>query len=471
MGNYRPKSLDELGNMYGKSMEADQEIKKGSSKLGTVKAPVSDDFSDEKTAEPVKVTPEQLAADEIASKVGDFARTFGSTGTGRAPASITAVQSRPRVPKKKPEPLPEDAGKSKNKRVPAQKEAKANLVRNTERTSLFDNYKSIMNDEDDSDLELEAGAKRERRRKKAEKKSKAKSAKSEEISGEVSAEADKAVTAVFGETKKEDGIAEAFIDESEAEAPVEEAAPKGNPVRRIIFTAILLVVLMLSVSVGGVKAFLKLNSDAVALGGYQLYSAEASYAGTSIGKGDLVFVENRQPSQGDIIAYRDSSGKYGFAAYGATLNSESMTVSGSTDKLVVFINEYRGAVIKTMPSLGGVLALITDYFHLIMAALFLVIGLLILLIIFSSKSKPEESSDEAEESEEADESVSEEADTLEDDPFEAFASGDPFEQYETEEEADVFEEEPSQETETPEEELKDDLSADGYMYDMSGEDE
>lgn len=484
MGNYRPKTLDELSNMYGKSIEADQEIKKGSSKLGTVKAPVSDAFADEMSAEPTKVTPEQIAADEIANEVKDFAKSFGSTGTGRAPANITAVQSRPRVPKRKPETAPsEETGKSKC--VPVQKEQKNRLVRN-ERTNLFDSYKSVMNDEDDSDLDLEDNSKRERRKKKTEKKSKvfsAKPVKAEEITDEVSANADKAVAAVFGEDEKEVAVTEkadiTVVTQQEAETPLEEldnentsveSAPKGNPVRRAVFTAILLIVLMLSVSVGGIKAFMKLNTDSVAFGGYQLYSAEASYAGTSIGKGDLVFVENRQPSRGETIAYRDNSGEYGFVTFEAALNSESMTVSGSTDKIVVFINEYRGAVIRTMPSVGGILAVVTEYFHLIMAVLFLLIGLLILLIIFSSKAKAETSSDKADEDGEA-ESEEDEAEDGDADPFEAFVAGDSFGEYEESDGYEAVEQFAEDDMAAVEDNAQDEGSVSGSMYDLLDDDE
>ncbi len=485
MGNYRPKPLDEIGNMHIKSMEADQEIKKGSSKLGAVKTPANDAFSDERAAEPVKVTPEQVAADEIASMVGDFAKSFGSAGSGKAPASITAVQSRPRVPKKKPEAVAEKAGNSK--RVPVKKDSKT-LIRNSERNNLFDSYMRVMNDEDDSGPEPEEGTKRSLRKKKAEKKSKAsaeKAAKAEEAADSVSAQADKAVASVFGDSGKEtavtddesiavtyEEVADPFEELDAGNVQGSEPTPKGNPVRRIVFTAVLLVVLMLSVTVGGIKAFLKLNSDAVAFSGYQLYSAQADYAGTAIGKGDLVFVENRQPTQGEAIAYRDSSGEYGFATFEAALNSESMTVSGSNDKIVVFVNEYRGAVIKTAPAVGGILAAVTDYFHLIMAVLFLLIGVLILLIIFSSKSKAESDNGDDPQADE----VKEEAEKQEDeasvsDPFEAFASGDLFEEYGEKEESQPYEDNPAAEETVSGEDAGDAASDSGYMYDLSDEDE
>ncbi len=477
MENYRPKSLDEVGDMFGKSMEADQEIKKGSSKLDTVKAPVSDAFSEETTAEPGRITPEQKAADEIASKVGDFAKSFGSAGTGRAPANIATVQSRPRVPKKKPEAPVASEGKGKRVPVSVQKDPKSRLIRNSERTDLFDSYKSVMNDEDDSASDGEESRKRSSKKRRAEKKSKASSGKVAEAEKiDVSGQAQAAVAAVFGDSIKDEDTSVTVSPKNEATVHTEtvndpfeaaeeredrdtEAKNVANPVARIALTAVLLLVLLLSVLIGSIKAFTKLNSDAVAFGDCQLYSAETNYPGTSIGKGDLVFVENRQPSQGETIAYREPSGRYGFVTFEAALNSECMTVSGNSDKLVVVINEYRGAVIKTVPVIGGVFAVFDAYFLPIMALMFLLIGILILLIFFTSKGKAEsdDDADETEEEEEATESSPKDA-------FDAFAET-PFDEYTPEEKA-VRNEAPVQQEEPQDDEDEGDWY---YIPDDAGE--
>lgn len=462
MGNYRPKSLDELGNMYGKSIEADNEIKKGSSMIGAIKAPAHDGFSEEKATDVARLTPQQEAADEIASKVGDFAKNFGSAATNKVPASIATVQSRPRVPKKKPE-APSPTG---GKRVPVQKETKSRLIRNSERTNLFDSYKKVMNDEEDSGFDFDdQPVKRNSRKKKAEKKENTAAVKASASSGnEVELQAEAAIATVFGDSNSTAeqtetvavnpiAVSDSFEKDDTQQSYDGDAAASGNPVLRILLTSVLLLVLILSVAIGSIKAFVKLNTDVVTFGGYQFYSAETNYAGTDISKNDLVFVKNRQPVSGEKIAFRESSGKYGFTTFGSAINSESMSVIGSSDKIVVFVNEYRGAVIKTVPVVGGIIAVCTNYFLPVMAVMFLLIGLLILLIFFTSKESSVKAAQIQEEPQEY------EAQAPVTDAFEAMASNDYYRSYESSED----------EKEDEREEIPEEAYTDGYTDEASAE--
>lgn len=481
MGNYRPKSLDEIGDLYDMSVEAENEIKKGSSRLDPVKAPAGDAFLQEKTAEPGKTTPEQKAADEIATKVGDFAKSFGTSGTVRVPANIATVQSRPRVPKKKPE-LPR-VEEGKGRRAPAQKETKAKLIRNSERTNLFDSYKRVMNDEDDSFSDGDEAKQSTSKKKIFSKKTKAPEVSPvEKEKTDASLQAQAAVAAVFGDEDKKEEASASDIQDTPAEESLTELfetatdndssenknISSGNSAARIALTGILLLVLILSVAVGSIKAFTKLNSDAAAFGEYKLYSAQENYPGTNINKNDLVVVVNRQPVQGETIAYRDNSGKYGFICFESALNSESMTVSGNNSKLVVFINEYRGAVIKTVPVIGGIFAVCNTYFLPVMALMFLIIGILILLIFFTAKNKPvaEDSDDKAHEQEDEDADTREQYDTFAENPFDEHLYDEPIEA-----------DEPVQEQipqEVPEQHTEEDEQDDGYWYaipDEESEDE
>ncbi|MBE6772818.1 MAG: hypothetical protein E7544_01195 [Ruminococcaceae bacterium] len=410
MANYRPKSLNELGNLYDKSLEAENEIKKSSSKLEELKAPAEDAFSEDEPVDYKKVTPEQIAADEIASRVSDFAKTFGADNNGKAPAGIVTVQSKPRAPKRKPE---ASAESTNNKRVPVKKQSAPKLIRDSERTSLFDNYMKVMNDEDDYNFaDSEEKTKRSKfRKKKADKKGN-----TEDVNNQdpIADQAQSAVNSVFApdenaqvqnktpaakiEVKEE--YSDPFSTDLQEKSDATSTSAGGNSAVKILLTAVLFVILLLSVTVGGIKAFTKLNSDAVAFGKSQLYSAQIDYPGTDISKGDLVFVENRQPMQGEMIAYRNTAGRFGFVTFESVLNSESMRATEDSEQLVVFTYEYRGAVTKTVPVIGSVFAICNAYFLPVMALMFLLIGLLILLIFFVSrgKSEQEEAEEKSEES-------------------------------------------------------------------------
>ena len=77
MAGYRPKSLDELNNLYGKAISAENEIKKGSSLLKTEVLDEELNFTREKTSETVHrpVHPKEISGD-----VDDFIRQFSNEG-------------------------------------------------------------------------------------------------------------------------------------------------------------------------------------------------------------------------------------------------------------------------------------------------------------------------------------------------------------------------------------------------------
>ena len=151
MAGYRPKSLNELNNLYDKSRNAKNEIDKKASVLA-----VPDEAeavvipTNEATPEIApEATVPQASAGDISGLVDDFILNFGNSAPAKAvrpstvaPTPIKAVSS----PK---------ASEPKADRIqsvhPAQAAAtdRPKLIRNSERNELFEDYKKVMDDEDD----------------------------------------------------------------------------------------------------------------------------------------------------------------------------------------------------------------------------------------------------------------------------------------------------------------------------------
>ena len=164
MPSYRPKSLEELNNMYDKKLAAESAMR---NQLKADKA--------EKT-EPVDTTPpayepytydsskhskqtEEPVAD-ISGAVNEFIRTFGQPEEKKPAAQpvqpVHPVQTRvtsKKIPSGAPA-KPTASAKKKKPVTPVKKQERTVLVRNDERSDLMDDYKKIMMDEDEDNLSL-----------------------------------------------------------------------------------------------------------------------------------------------------------------------------------------------------------------------------------------------------------------------------------------------------------------------------
>lgn len=412
MANYRPKSLNELNNLYDKSLEAENQIKKNSSKLEDKPAQSATAFLPDEEALPMKKTPQQIASDEIADQIGSFAKSFGSTDAGKKTLAIATVQSKPR-PKKKPE---ADDGEQKKA---APKESKPKLIRDPARTTLFENYKKVMDDEDDYNFGEPEKTKRIRRgRKNKVNEENEVLQETEGSKDEIESRAEEAVESVFEDvavdvkkTKKknneekktpfkqvsyEDYLA-TRVEKKEEVEPAEEKTT--SPVVQIVLMVALLCVLISSIGIGCIKAFSGVNSDKVVLGNSYVYTAKRSYDDLGIKKGCLIITDNRYPVEGDIVAYKRATGNYAFAAYWSTINEDSIIAVESAQQIPVFAADLRGVVKTTVPVVGTILAGICSYFLPIIGLMLLLAALLVLLIYFVSKNTelPEEYEEEDDE--------------------------------------------------------------------------
>lgn len=426
MANNRPKSLNELGNLYDKSLEAEKEIQKSASKLEDKPVNTDSAFLPEESSLPMKKTPQQIASDEIAEKVGAFAKSFGSQSDGgKNPITIATVQSKPRAPKKKLEPDSQQEAKAKKAAEPL----KSRLIRDPERTSLFDNYKKVMDDEDD-DLYAEP-EKPEKKKLRPRRKSALKSQKAvdeenpvKEPENEIDLQAEAAVDAVFDkkepekEAEKSEEKApfkkisyEEYVGTS-TEAAATEEAPEVTSVKKagtqITLMILLLCVLLSAIGIGSIKAFSGIDRDKPVFGKYYVCTVKRDYTASGIKKGDLVISENKAPVAGDVIAYRKGTAAYAFAKYEAALNAESMIANNSNEQVLVFNSEARGVVVRILSGVGVPASAIISYFLPIMGLMLFLAALLILLLFFVSKRNDAED-DEEEEEEESDDNSSEDS--------------------------------------------------------------
>lgn len=394
MANYRPRSLDELGNLYDKSLEAENEIKKSSSKLEDKPADAQSAFLPEENMIPAKKTPEQLAADEIADRIGDFAKSFGEDSVKhQPPVFIPTVQSRPKPPKRRP---------VEGEKKPAP--AAPKLIRNSERTSLFENYKKVMDDEDD---DISAEEEMPKRRLWRSKSSAPDAQQNQQNQEDAALMAEKAVAETFGTQGEKPQQPELSFkkisyqeykgdSEKVTEEQTEDTKEKKSTGLQVFLMSLLLLVLMLATLVGCVKAFSGLNSDKPLFGEYQLYTSKRSYSEFNIGKSDLIVVQNEALVQGDIIAYKENEGSYSLAKYEDALNEESVVAVKGGEQIPVFYNDMRGVVTKTVPVLGLLVSVCVSYFLPVMGLMLLLAALLILLVFFTTRS-PQQEDDQDEE--------------------------------------------------------------------------
>ena len=408
MANYRPKSLDELNNLYDKSLEAENQIKKSSSRLEDKPAQTEAAFLPDEDALPMKKTAQQIASDEIADQIGSFAKSFGSTDDGKKPLAIATVQSKPR-PKKKLE------AEEPEKKKSAPKESKPKLIRDPERTSLFENYKKVMDDEDDYNFgEPEKSKKVRLGRKHKSAETRESVAEPEESRNEIESRAEETVESVFEdvvvEKKKPEEKKSQFkqvsyedylatrVEKKEEEVTEEAEVKKTNPVLQVVLMVTLLCVLLSSIGIGCIKAFSGANSDRLVMGKSFVYTATRNYADLGIKKGSLVITEDRYPAAGEIIAYKKDTGKYAFAAFQSALNEESVIALDSAQQILVFNGDLRGVVKTAVPVLGTVFAVVISYFLPIMGLMLLLAALLVLLVYFVSRGVDltEEDEEEAE---------------------------------------------------------------------------
>lgn len=232
MAGYRPKSLNELNDMYDKTITAEKAIIKASRQLHDATESIVPPAAVET---PVQDLPkeETKTVEALSSEVDSLINRFKSEMTAATEKPMEAAEKKapatPAVPPEKisfDKPATEGAAPSAAKpksyydlEAPGEVAEKA-AARSDERTELFEDYMKIMNDEDD-----DLFSKRESFRKKSKKKKHKKSFFSRhEPSEEVVSSVD------------EENFAESVQDTTKDGAPEAESSVDNLPVREVIYS-------------------------------------------------------------------------------------------------------------------------------------------------------------------------------------------------------------------------------------------
>ena len=232
MAGYRPKSLNELNDMYDKTITAEKAIIKASRQLhdatesivppAAVETPVQD-LPKEETK-----TVEALSS-EVDSLINRFKSEMAAATEKPMEAAVKKAPATPAVPPEKisfDKPATEGAAPSAAKpksyydlEAPGEVAEKA-AARSDERTELFEDYMKIMNDEDDDLFSKRESFKKKSKKKKHKKSFFSRHEPSEEVVSSVDQE----------------NFAESEQDTTKDSAPEAESSVDNLPVREVIYS-------------------------------------------------------------------------------------------------------------------------------------------------------------------------------------------------------------------------------------------
>lgn len=451
MANYRPKSLNELNNLYDKSMAAQNAIKKSGSAIA------ADSDKNEKAAESLQQelalnekTPSQIASDELSEALSGFIKSFGEADSSkekaivRQPLPITKAVKSAAVPSSKKSTNEDSTSAEEAQPHQPEKKEKPILMRNAERSELLDDYMKIMNDEDDDVAYLKNIIKKKKKNKKDKHQGSPLSDYENEETTEEEPEKfenlpeeENSIDEQEEVTEGKEGIEDFYADENE-DVEAEEISDEVKHVKKkkrekniflqIFFMLLLLAVLIGAVSLSLVKIVTNADKNDPIMDKYSLFTIDRDFEKAELTKGDLVITENKAVAENDSFAYKNTYGEIIFAVKGTQIGTDRFMAHYDGEVDLIEETAVRGVIIKTIPSVGNIVKILTDNFIIIISVLIAValIIILILALAFRSKSNyeiddseysdsPDEAADDENESDEQDsDEIAEEADDYSD---------------------------------------------------------
>ncbi len=434
MANYRPKSLNELNNLYDKSMAAQNAIKKNGSAIA------ADSDENEKAAEHIhqettanEKTPSQIASDELSEALSGFIKTFGEADSAkdktatRQPLPITKAVKPTVASSAKKATSDDSADTAESRPHQTEKKEKPVLMRNAERSELLDDYMKIMNDEDDDVAYLKNIIKKKKKSKKDKHQG---SPLSEHENEETTQEANEQVDNLPEEEKvakpeevtEAEGIESFYADENdsvEAEETPDEVKPAKKKKRekniflQIFFMLLLLAVLIGAVSLSLVKIVTNADSNDPIMDKYSLFTIDRDFEKAELSKGDLVITENKAVAEEDSFAYKNAYGEIIFAVKGTQIGTDRFMAHYDGEVDLIEETAVRGVIIKTIPSVGNIVKILTDNFIIIISVLIAVALIIILILALAFRSKSNYEIDDSEYSDAPTDDVDEEYDSEE----------------------------------------------------------
>lgn len=391
MASYRPKSLDELNNLYGKAVSAEKAIKEGSSLLGEEVLPLP--AEETKEAPAAAASAPQTKVESVSSDIDAFIRQFSSE------------DGRP-VPLSRLTPQPAEA-----ERPQPQKEEGI--------TGLMDDYANVMTgayDDDEEEEEPKKNIFKQRRgKRKASKEITADTFEPQEERAETASshaseqavlrtgaslfENDSAPAQPQEAYSLQDEIPDGADDEAN-DVPYEReegeqddfefgeiSAPaklSGTKRAAKVILAILLVLILLATAATG-ACVLTVNSGKE-VGSYRIYTVDSADIKSGITADDLVFCKKAELYQKDEnVVYYDMSGN---RAVGKILIANG---NGTYNINISDVQQDRieGVAEKSVASLGKIAKFVSESFMVILVSLVAFAIIITLLLCFAFKPKAE----------------------------------------------------------------------------------
>lgn len=398
MAGYRPKSLDELNNMYDKTLAAEKAIKKGTS---LVEKTSENAILNNLTEDIERIAEEVKQSMGISEEINDFIAKFSYEKPEEEKAES---KPKPQMTVLVPEqPITENASFELFENT-ADAEAAVEEVSKADRNDLMDEYMRIMNDEEDDEVPQKKLSRKEKKKlKMMEKREAEKAAQQKEEAYEPAPETeaepvsesapDQEPESFYNfaeETTQEDNeIRQSYTfqsPEDEFKAPEYVAAatepsqqessfqpeetdndfqfpqdytpawmkeekdeeavkPKKSKKEKqasnnVFIKALLSLVLAFLIFIGSTatvfKTLIPVNTGKAVSDTFYFFTAYKDYTDLDIRKGDLIITENRYTQDGDIFAYIDYSNK----TFEFGKRNDSIT---NDDGVVLLVTENQGS--------------------------------------------------------------------------------------------------------------------------------
>lgn len=437
MAGYRPKSLDELNNLYGKAISAENEIKKSSSLLK--EEVLSDIIGGEKNTQERPPRAPERRESGFSSDIDAFIRQF-SGEHGASSVSETLAKKPAPQPPQPPRPVFDGRQRSERKN---ESEKQENL------SGLMNDYVRIMSGEEDDEDEESAFSSRKPlfKNRRSDKKGKKKNSKDiiqdtaepvkeeqpaaekpqdaftggsasnefanaafEKNESPAAADADGGFEPSYEDRLFEPAENDASNEQSEAFAlPVEEDAEKadeegfdeafepiadgsddfvfgsveaprssGGVIFAKVFLSVLLAVTLLATVLTGIGVF-SVNSERALPGGILTFCATNAYEDADIQSNDFIICKKQDYiNDGEkVIFINRELRSFSFGVK----NGEKTDISGNVYYKVsseqIEKNDVLGVIVKTVPSLGKVVRIVVENY------LFILLGLVTLAIVLT----------------------------------------------------------------------------------------
>lgn len=189
---------------------------------------------------------------------------------------------------------------------------------------------------------------------------------------------------------------------SDAEEVKQHGKKKEKPVKRHIFAKLMLTLLLIAAVVsaaiiGCIKLWLAVDTGTLVGDSYYFFTADSDYTFADVKNGDFIISENIPPETGSNFVYIDTLAQgFRFAKHtGTYVNNDGdvlFTAETENSRVGIYRDDARGVIIKTIPEVGKYIALVCEY-YVVLISVFLALALAIILILALAFKRKDDSND------------------------------------------------------------------------------